>query len=107
LCGSQREGKLMKDRLDQVIEVGATVLWGGGKTQYAGLPMGKVVKITAKRIKVIIPGRDTWHSDPQEVTLEPQNVVVIDCLLGMSAEKMDTEYVRQLKREDGEVSTDD
>ncbi len=96
----------MKDRLDQVIEVGATVLWGGGKTQYAGLPMGKVVKITAKRVKVIVPGLYRL-SDPKEVALDPQNVVVIDFLLGMSAEKMDTEYVRQLKREDGEVSTDD
>ena len=96
----------MKDRLDQVIEVGATVLWGGGKTQYAGLPMGKVVKITAKRVKVIVPGLYRL-SDPKEVALDPQNVVVIDFLLGMSAEKMDTEYVRQLKRDDGEVSTDD
>jgi len=96
----------MKDRLDQVIEVGATVLWGGGKTQYAGLPMGKVVKITAKRVKVIVPGLYRL-SDPKEVALDPQNVVVIDFLLGMSAEKMDTEYVRQLKRDDGEVATDD
>lgn len=85
----------MRDRIDQVIQVGATVLWGGGKTQYAGLPMGEVVKITAKRVKVVIPGRETWHSDPQEVALDPQNVIVIDCLM---ADKMDTEYVRQLRR---------
>ena len=93
----------MRDRLDQVIQVGATVLWGGGKTQYAGLPMGEVVKITAKRFKVIVPGR--WKfSDPQEVALEPQNVVVIDCLL---ADKRNTEYVRQLRRTSGgEVPTD-
>ena len=93
----------MRDRIDQVIQVGATVLWGGGKTQYAGLPMGEVAKITAKRIKVVLPGRYTL-SKPQELSLDPQNVIVIDCLL---ADKKDTEYVRQLKRMRGEVQMND
>lgn len=89
----------MRDRLNQVIAVGATVLWGGGKTQYAGLPMGKVTAITAKRVKVVLP-KNWGIAGSQERTLDPQNVVVIDCLL---ADKMETEYVRQLKRTRGEV----
>jgi len=72
----------MRDRLGYEIVIGATVLWGGGKTQYAGLPMGMVTAITEKRVKVVLP--KNWGVEgKEERTLDPRNVVVVDLLLAV------------------------
>ena len=43
------------DAIGQPIVLGDKVLWGGGKTQYMGLPQGEVVKLTPKNVTVKFP----------------------------------------------------
>lgn len=72
----------MKDVLGQEIAVGSMVLWGGGKTQYAGFAGGpkRVVRLTAKCVVLHIR-KNTWETEPQTVTVSPDCVVVVDKLL--------------------------
>jgi hypothetical protein len=72
----------MKDILGQEITVGAKVLWGGGKTQYAGFAGGpvEVVKLTAKQVSIRVP--DPYFKDRFEVkSIHPRDLVVVDRLL--------------------------
>lgn len=70
----------MKDRIGQEIVVGATVLWGGGKGQYAELPKGRVTKITDKRVTVVFP--HPWLKEAtEEKSLASKTLVVVDRLL--------------------------
>lgn len=44
-----------RDSIGQPIVLGDKVLWGGGKTQYMGLPRGEVVRLTPKNVTVKFP----------------------------------------------------
>ena len=65
----------MKDAIGQEIQPGNFVLWGGGKTQYAGLPLFKVRKLTDKRVTCL---RVEYR---ERRALDPLNLVVVDKLL--------------------------
>lgn len=72
-----------RDAIGQLINVDATVLWGGGTTQYTGLPKGKVVKLTPKMVKVTFPKdpKYSWRDTPTTIAIAPSSLVVIDKLL--------------------------
>lgn len=72
----------MKDILGQEICIGSMVLWGGGKTQYAGFAGGpkQVVRLTAKRVIIAIKhvkGTD----EPVTTAVEADCVVAVDKIL--------------------------
>lgn len=75
----------MKDILGQDIVVGAKVLWGGGKTQYAGFAGGpvEVVKLTLKMVRIKVKSyklsSGEWIYD--EKVIAPRDLVVVDRLL--------------------------
>ena len=76
----------MKDILGQDIVVGSMVLWGGGKTQYAGFAGGpkQVIRLTAKRVVLAIR-KHSWAVDWETVTIDPTDVVVVDKLIPVKA----------------------
>lgn len=72
----------MKDVLGQEVTVGSKVLWGGGKTQYAGFAGGpvEVVKLTPQKVRIRVPVH--WAKDRfDEKTVYPSDLVVVDRLL--------------------------
>lgn len=72
----------MKDVLGQEVTVGSKVLWGGGKTQYAGFAGGpvEVIKLTAQKVRIRVPVH--WAKDRfEEKVVYPSDLVVVDRLL--------------------------
>lgn len=70
----------MRDCLGQEIHVGSRVLWGGGKTQYAGFRGGpkEVVRLTEKRARIRLR---VVHGRSEEVSVAPRDLVVVDTIL--------------------------
>lgn len=69
------------DILGQPIHVGSKVLWGGGKTQYAGFAGGpkEVIKITPKMVRILVS--ISKYGTRDEKVIHPEDLVVVDRLL--------------------------
>ena len=73
----------MKDGIGQPISIGSKVVWVSGKTNYAGVEVYTVEKLTEKRVKVAAGryGNRTYVS--------PGDLVVVDALLDLKKESND------------------
>lgn len=72
----------MKDGLKQEICVGDKVVWVGGKTQYGGVHLYEVIKITEKRVRIKLTNRKNAPDlQTREPVIDPTDIVVVNKLL--------------------------
>lgn len=72
----------MKDGLNQEISVEDKVVWVGGKTQYSGVHVYQIEKITPKRVKLrLLNKKGAPQLQCDTPTVDPMDVVVVNKLL--------------------------
>lgn len=85
----------MKDGLGQEIKVGSTVVWVGGKTQYAGVRRYEVINISKAKIRIL-----PKHGNPKLATsIYPDHVIVVDDLLDKDKVRVNKDEHEKLKED--------